>query len=177
MHQRFLSTVTLCRKPEHAEKMARSSLWIPLLVLVSLASCSCQDQESRLGQGFRLPQGDVELGRAAFVQLDCHQCHRVAGVTLPEPAAPSPAEFTLGGEVRRVKSYGELVTAIIQPQHIVSPEYLAKFPEEQRKSQNSPMPPANDRMTVTQLTHIVTFLHSHYQKSPPAGTTYPYYAP
>jgi hypothetical protein len=142
-----------------------------------LATCSCQDKQAQMGKGFRLPEGDAELGKAAFVQLDCHQCHRVAGVTLPEPLAPPPVEYTLGGEVRRVKSYGELVTAIIQPQHIVSPEYLAKFPEEQRKSIQSPMPPANDRMTVTQLSHVVTFLHSHYQKAAPPGMTYPYYAP
>lgn len=130
-----------------------------------------------MGRGFRLPDGDPERGKTAFVALDCHQCHRVVGVTLPEPVSPPPVEFTLGGEVRRVKSYGELVTAIIQPQHIVSPEYLAKLPTEQRKEASSPMPPANDRMTVTQLQDVVTFLHDHYQKAAPAGTTYPYYAP
>ena len=146
-------------------------------VLAGLLTSACKDKEARLGKGFRLPEGDPELGKQAFVELDCHQCHRVAGVTLPAPATPPPVEFLLGGEVRRVKSYGELVTAIIQPQHIVAPEYLAKFPEDQRKAMASPMPPANDRMTVTQLNNIVTFLHSHYQKAPPAGTTYPYYAP
>ena len=57
-----------------------------------------------------------------------------------------------------MKSYGELVTAIIQPQHVVSPEYTAKLSEDQRKGTVSPMPNYNGRMTVAQLTDIVTFL-------------------
>jgi phage FluMu protein Com len=148
----------------------------PLLLPVVLLS-SCKDPAEKMGKGFRLPDGKVELGKTAFLDLKCHQCHTVAGMTLPKHEAPSQIALELGGEVRKVKSYGELVTSIIQPQHVVAPEYLAKLEEDKRKGVVSPMPDFNDRMTVTQLTNLVTFLHSTYQQAPPPGMNYPYYLP
>lgn len=151
-------------------------VYLALLVLAAiLTSLSCRDQAARMNAGFRLPEGDEARGREAFVSLQCQQCHTVAGMELPKPESPSAVQFELGGEVRKVKTYGELVTAIIQPQHIVSPEYLEKMIGKQDAA--SPMPSFNDTMTVTQLTDIVTFLHAHYQKAPPPGVKYPYYLP
>ena len=150
---------------------------IPLLSSLLLMIFSCRDNAAKMAKGFRLPEGDMERGKAAFLQLKCHQCHSVAGVVLPNSDSPSPISLELGGVVRKVKTYGELVTSIIQPQHIVSPEYLAKLGDGTKTGAISPMPSFNDTMTVTQLTDIVTFLHAHYQKEPPAGVTYPYYAP
>jgi mono/diheme cytochrome c family protein len=130
-----------------------------------------------MGKGFRLPEGDMERGKTAFLELNCHQCHSVAGVSLPKSDVPAGIAYELGGEVRLVKSYGQLVTAIIQPQHIVSTKYLALIEKSRREGIVSPMPSYNGQMTVSQLTDIVTFLHSHYQKAPPPGITYPYYFP
>jgi hypothetical protein len=39
------------------------------------------------------------------------------------------------------------------------------------------MPSFNDAMSVTQLTDIITFLHSRYRKAAPPGSVYPYYMP
>ena len=138
---------------------------------------SCKDQAAKMSKGFRLPEGDAKRGQAAFLQMKCNNCHSVAGVVLPNSDSPSPISYELGGVVRKVKTYGELVTSIIQPQHIVSPEFLAKLNEKKAPDAVSPMPSFNDTMTVTQLTDIVTFLHAHYQKEAPPGVTYPYYAP
>ena len=161
--------------PPKVMKTPRSIIIVCILpALLSLPSC--QDPAERMGKGFRLPEGNAERGKMAFLELKCHQCHTVAAVSLPNADAPSPIAFELGGEVRKVKSYGELVTAIIQPQHIISPDYLAKLGTPQPGAA-SPMPTSNDTMTVTQLTDIVTFLHGHYQKAPPPGRTYPYYLP
>lgn len=152
-------------------------------VVISLASAlllvnsSCRNEAAKMAKGFRLPEGNVENGKAAFLQMKCHQCHSVAEVVLPNSDSPSPIALELGGMVRKVKTYGELVTSIIQPQHIVSPEYLRKLEAPGVQGTISPMPSFNDTMTVTQLTDIVTFLHSHYQKAPPPGVDYPYYAP
>jgi len=153
------------------------SIVLPSILLTLLAPTACRDQAEKMGKGFRLPDGKVEQGQAAFLDLKCHQCHTVAGISLPKPDSPSQVAFELGGEVRKVKSYGELVTSIIQPQHIVSPEYLEKLGKGQRAGAASPMPDFNARMTVSQLTDVVTFLHSHYQKAPPPGVNYPYYLP
>lgn len=152
-------------------------LVLPLVSSIILMAPSCKDDAAKMGKGFRLPEGDSKQGKVAFQQLKCNQCHTVAGVSLPKSDTPSPIMIELGGVVRKVKTYGELVTATIQPQHIVSPEYLSKLGVEPGKGAVSPMPSFNDTMTVTQMTDIVTFLHSHYQKQAPPGVTYPYYAP
>lgn len=149
-------------------------LFLPALLL---AVFSCKDQSARMAKGLRLPQGDLERGKAAFLQMKCHQCHTVAGLILPNSESPSPVTMELGGVVRKVKTYGELVTSIIRPQHIVSPEFLTKLDKDQVPGAKSPMLSFNETMTVAQLIDIVAFLHSHYQKAPPAGVNYPYYAP
>lgn len=155
----------------------QGSLLFKLLALPLLVLQSCQDPAVKMGRGFRLPEGDAEKGKAAFIDLRCNECHTVAGVDLPKSETPPGFTVELGGEVRKVKSYGELVTAITQPQHIVAPEYLATLEKAKRDGVSSPMPDFNDRMTVSQLADIVTFLHAHYQKAPPPGMKYPYYAP
>ncbi len=157
------------KTPRSAAFAAFAFLALPLF--------SCRDSAARMSKGFRLPEGDESRGKAAFVELKCHQCHAVAGMKLPEPDSPAAISYELGGEVRIVKSYGELVTAIIQPQHVVSAKYVQQLDESQRKGAASPMPDYNARMTVAQLTDIVTFLHAHYQKAPPPGVNYPYYLP
>lgn len=149
----------------------------PLILLPLLALASCQDPAARMAKGFRLPEGNIEHGQAAFLDLNCQQCHTVAGANLPKSEAPSAVTYELGGEVRKVKSYGELVTSIIQPQHVVAAEYLDKLKKDERPGTASPMPSFNDRMTVTQMTDIVTFLHSYYKKAPPPGANYPVYMP
>ena len=147
-----------------------------LVSIFCIKISSCKDQSARMAVGFRLPEGNSERGQAAFLQMKCHQCHPVAGMVLPTSDAPMPISMELGGVVRKVKTYGELVTSIIQPQHIVSPEYMEKLAVHNGTSA-SPMPSFNDTMTVAQLTDIVTFLHERYQKAPPSGGTYPYYLP
>jgi hypothetical protein len=142
------------------------------LAAISLFLNSCGDQEERIearkNRGFRLPGGDEERGRETFIRLDCHQCHLVEGADLPEVAETSGVRHALGGEVVKVKSYGELVTAIIQPQHVVSPDYLATIQHAERAGFKSPMPEYNETMTVRQMTDLVVFLHAHYKKYVPA---------
>ena len=59
----------------------------------------------------------------------------------------------------------------------LTPEYLTKLDESTKPEAISPMPSFNDTMTITQLTDIVTVLHSQHQQAPPAGVDHPYYAP
>lgn len=157
-------------------KTPRSVAFI-MFFFMSLLLSSCRDSGARMNKGFRLPLGDESRGKEAFIEMKCHQCHTVAGMELPKPEAPVAISYELGGEVRVVKSYGELVTAIIQPQHVVSARYVQQLEGSQRKGAASPMPDHNARMTVAQLSDIVSFLHARYQKKPPAGVNYPYYLP
>jgi hypothetical protein len=111
----------------------------------------------RSGRGLRLPDGDVERGAVAFRDLGCTKCHDVAD-------APAPASdeivLTLGGEVTRVETYGELVTSIVNPQHDVSRRYPK---EDTTKGGVSRMENFNDAMTVAQLIDLTAFLQSKYE--------------
>jgi len=118
----------------------------------------CSDPKS--GTGLRLPDGEVNAGRAAFVSLNCHLCHTVSGEKFATAPVAGVIVVPLGGEVVRVKTYGQLVTSIINPQHIVSPNYKGKYTDAAGKSL---MPDYNQNMTVDELINLVAFLQSRYK--------------
>lgn len=122
-------------------------------------ACGC-NPERQQARGFRLPDGDVEEGKAAFVALNCQTCHSVVGVELPPAPSPGQHNVILGGPVVKVKSYGELVTAIIHPAHDIS----ERFDAAKLDGALSPMPQFNHVMTVDQMIDIVAFLHSRYRQ-------------
>jgi hypothetical protein len=136
-----------------------------ILILVSLTAC---DQQSR---GFSLPPGDVERGRASFVELGCPQCHRVVGDDeLGISSAEAQLQVDLGGRVTRIKTYGDLVTSVINPSHKIS----APGPDARDSSGGSSMRVYNDVMTVQQLVDLVTYLQETYEVYVP-HTQYPTY--
>ena len=143
-------------------------------LLVMLVACG--NKEKKMAKGFVLPSGDNEKGKQAFIELKCHRCHTVAGELLPENVDPSMVKLHLGGEVYRVKTYGQLVTSVINPNHNLSKDYLAGMDKEQRQGAQSPMPSMVDQMTVQQMIDIVSFLNSHYVKLEPEYEV-PYYGP
>lgn len=112
---------------------------------------------------FRFPinWGNIAAGKAAFIELGCHQCHTVSGVDLPAYQGKSPLKLELGGEIRYAKTYADLVTSIINPSHVVSEKYLQMLPPDKRRTARSIMP-FRGKMTVEQLINIVTFLNSRY---------------
>lgn len=121
------------------------------------------DQARRMSRGFVFPVGDATRGKTAFVALQCNTCHRVDGVPdLPGPVVSPEKVVVLGGKVVKVRSYGDLVTAIIHPKYEIS-ENLAN----RTAYSESPMRQVNDTMTVTQLLDIVTFLQPRYQELEP----------
>ena len=141
-----------------------------LLVLFSvaalLAACS-PDVES--AWGLKLPDGNPAMGRQAVLELQCHACHRLPGEDLPSISIAAPVTVMLGGPVSRVKTYGELVTAIINPSH----KLIRTYPEEEVSSDGQTfMPSMNEFMTVQQLIDIVAFLEEHYLVVVPSP--YPY---
>lgn len=115
--------------------------------------------------GFPVDQGDITAGRQAFIDHRCHQCHSIADERLPPLAGADRPIFELGGATTTVRSYADLTTSIINPDHAISERYV-----DQQLSRNagipleSPMPMPNiDTMTVRQLIDIVAFLDSRYQ--------------
>ena len=143
---------------------------VVLLFLISVLGCST---DPKSGQGFSLPEGDAEQGKAAFVQLQCNACHTVKGVEMEAGEAGDAKVVMLGGEKGYVVTYGDLVTSIINPSHRFA---LGYEPDEIKEDGVSKMRLYNDEITVTQLSDIVTFLQQHYKLKVYQPTPYvPYY--
>lgn len=148
---------------------ARSVLTLIVVGLFALTAC---DQETVMSQrGFRLPDGDAQAGREAFLYMQCHQCHSLKGEQLPGIPGQEAPYVELGGTVTQVKTYGQLVTAIINPSHKLATGYAKEVVSEDGKSK---MYVYNDHMTVTELTDIVIFLQPYYEVVTP-NFRYPVY--
>lgn len=141
------------------ESHSRSSLRLTLLLGVAALAglCACGGRHS--GAGLRLPDGDAARGQQAFVDRQCHACHRVAGLELPAPTASPPVPVVLGGEIPHVKTDGELVTSILNPSHRLPGAYR---PEQVRVGDRSRMPDYGDALTARELVDLVAFLQSRY---------------
>ena len=135
-----------------------------VLAVALLTGCGAGPKS---GRGFVFPEGNSERGRQAFAGLKCYECHRVEGVAdLPAPIVAPEKVVLLGGEVPTLRTYGELVTAVIHP----AQARTAGAPG--RTEQDPGMPPANETMTVVQMLDIVTFLHPHYRQLEPLYDNY-----
>ena len=152
---------------------------VSIVLLGSFFLTSCRTDPNAFGS-FRFPilDGDIERGQEAFVNLECHQCHVVDGVDLPDDIG-RPVTVELGGELYFAKTYGDLVTSIINPDHVVSDAYLDQLPREVRRMTTSSPMYLKEEMLVTELIDIVAFLNSRYRLLPgyieyyyPGGTQY-----
>lgn len=138
--------------------MRRAAMLV--LALLGYALLTACDRDPMSEKGFRLPDGDPMAGREAFLYMQCNQCHTIEGVELPAVPHDEPPYVELGGPVTSVKTYGELVTAIINPSHKLADGYA----EDQVSYDDgrSKMYVYNGYMTVQELIDIVMFLQPHY---------------
>jgi mono/diheme cytochrome c family protein len=132
-------------------------------LIVSLISCGPPE---RSAAGFRLPEGNVEAGRAAFLELRCNACHAVEATDFPPPVADPPVPVTLGGMVNYQPTDGRFVTSIINPSHQLARGYDKELIESFGESR---MADYSDVMTVRQLVDLVAFLHTRYEYRPPSS--------
>lgn len=110
--------------------------------------------------GFILPPGNAMTGQTTFAALGCISCHKVEGVSFTASETIKPDLIvTLGGPQLRVKTYGQLVTAIIHP----NADILKKDERYVDATGQSLMPDYTQMMTVQQMTDLVTFLQEHYE--------------
>jgi mono/diheme cytochrome c family protein len=142
--------------------MRKLSILTLLLALV-FALGGCDKERTMSERGFRLPDGNAAAGRETFLYMHCNQCHTIEGETLPSIPGFEPF-VELGGTITRVKTYGELVTAVINPSHKLADGYAKDLVSEDGKSK---MYVYNGFMTVQELTDIVMFLQPYYEVVPP----------
>ena len=141
------------------------------LSFLFLASC---DFGPNSGRGFSLPEGNVDAGRATFVELECNACHSVGDIEHVAGRDDLDINVPLGGPVTAIKTYGNLVTSIINPSHKVSRCYANQG--RITGDDGSAMIAYNEIMTVQQLVDLVTYLETNYELTPVTRTTYGRYA-
>lgn len=135
-----------------------------ILVLLLICATGCGRKSA---VGFHLPDGDVEKGKAAFAALKCYSCHTVDGAETPLPTVTKHKPIVIGGEVARIKTYGELVTSVIDSSHRMSAQVKKDWEVDGKLS---PMPNYNREMTVGQMIDLVAFLQSRYSQLVPLNT-------
>ncbi|GAA3722872.1 hypothetical protein GCM10022421_34530 [Oceanisphaera sediminis] len=141
--------------------MKRSQLFIISLVALGLSGC---DQSSK---AFSLPPGDMAQGEQVFMDMQCLSCHILDGYERPE--GEWELSVALGGKGKSLKTYGELVTSVINPSHKLAKGHDMSSIQVDGKSV---MPVYNDVMTVSELVDLVTFLESKYELEPYDPTIY-----
>jgi len=153
----------------------RKILRIALLsTLAILYGC---DSGPKGSLGFTLPDGDAEKGRANYIAFQCHACHASATVSQLNMGKKPEISVFLGGKTTRIKTYGELVTSIINPSHKLAKGYAPDMIQQEGKSR---MTKYNDVMTVSELIDVVAFVQSGYELMAYYPTIYPsykYYGP
>lgn len=145
--------------------------FLSLVVLATAVFAGC-DSGPKSGRGFSLPDGDVQRGKAMFVELRCNACHSAPGIEQLASEGKDRISVALGGEVEHIQTYGELVTSIINPSHRLAKGYPDELIEEQGQSK---MRNYNDVLTVSQLIDLVAFLQSEYTLKPHEPTKYEMY--
>ena len=130
-------------------------------LFLGLAACGVEPTSAR---GFRLPDGDPDAGRSVFASRHCVDCHSVEGAEFDATGSEQLLDVRIGGKVLRVRTYGELVTAVINPSHRLTGAYAK---EVGTTGGDSPMPDYNQEMTVQELIDLVAFLQSTYTEHLP----------
>lgn len=142
----------------------RWSCVMTLMLLFALSACT---GDAKPVKGFVLPPGDIAQGEQVFVDFNCHGCHTIPGLEFPATDFEPPFMLEIGGEVYRVRNYGELMTSIVNPDHIISQKYVAMLKKANREAVMSPMPYFGEDMTVAELIDVVEFLHAQYTELQP----------
>lgn len=138
-------------------KFQRTRIVAGLLATTLMVGCATTNF------GFPIERGSIDDGRQAFIDHQCHQCHSVSGVRMPPLAGASAPILELGGDPLGVRTFAELMTSIINPNHVISERYRDQLRLNAQVPLDSPMPmPHIDTMTVRQLIDLVTFLDSRY---------------
>ena len=115
---------------------------------------SCNEE----ARGFALPEGNPIIGKVLFMDLKCNECHSISDVQWLGNV--EDLHVGLGGDVRIMKSYGELVSSVINPSHKIAKRYYED--DNANEDGSSKMKNYNELMTVQELVDLVTFLQSEY---------------
>ena len=137
----------------------------PLIVMTSvlcLLCVACSPQE----RGFNLPPVLVVRRPARSALLPCTSLFRSGDVSY----VGKQLNLQLGGVSTHVKTYGDLVTSIINPSHKLS---RGNDHATVAETGESVMRNYNETLTVQELIDLVAFLQDEYEVLAPDYYTYP----
>jgi len=135
------------------------------IIALVLSAAALQGCATEWASRLYLPQGDADRGRQAVEDLKCQACHDVNGFDPPEHGAAT-LRVRLGGQTNRIKTYGDLVTSIVNPSHRIVRDYPRAAVTTDGASSMS-LAHLNAVMTVQQLVDLVAFLQADYEVVPP----------
>ena len=132
----------------HRSILSGLVLAIPLTLLVAAAS------EASDTVTLKLPRGDSDAGRAAFLALSCTSCHSVSGEQgFPKPVSANRGP-TLGG-YHGQQTPAQLAVSIFAPSHEITANV-----REPRDGDLSPMGDFSEAMTVRQFLDLIAYIRS-----------------
>ena len=135
----------------------RTLVLIISLILFCLVT-GCENQRDS-PEGFRLPEGDADAGAKVYAELSCGSCHSVP--TAEGAEAPAGIKrLKLGSVSSNLPSDGYLVTAIINPNHVIKVQegFASTTPDGKSR-----MLDFNRVLTVQQLVDLVAYLHTMHE--------------
>jgi len=126
---------------------------IPLLTLFLTASAFAGDPSI-------VPAGDPVRGEQLFVERSCFRCHTVEKAELPDVDIPASLKIHLAGENQKQWTRDAYAQAIMNPEHVVAPQYqtLMQASGDPKAAKETPMPNFNRELTVSELIDLATFL-------------------
>tara|TARA_B100000678_G_scaffold95898_1_gene80184 strand:+ start:12501 stop:12929 length:429 start_codon:yes stop_codon:yes gene_type:complete len=130
-------------------------------LFVTLSAC---DMSPDSAYGFRLPEGDAEVGKAVFEEKQCATCHIIGAFPeLRDNMTDPEMNVAIGGLQTRIATHGELVSAVINPSHKIARGYKR---EPYVEDGQSAMRTVNEQLTVAELIDLVAFLQDQYEEFP-----------
>lgn len=151
----------------------KTLIWFTAIILISaLAACSFGPDSPK---GFSLPEGNVAKGEKVFIQFQCQACHSLKGYSDDSLVKEFDTPIPLGGTSSMVKTYGQLVTSVINPSHKLAPRSRNIEEKITNEDGSSKMRVFNDVMTVQELIDLVAFLQPKYKVEPITYTHYGQY--
>lgn len=148
-----------------------------LIICLLTATMSACNPDARESIGFSLPEGDADRGLAVFKEMACSDCHTLVSKDFSGEEWNYPQtraiNVELGGPVSKIRTYGDLVTSVINPSHRITRGYAED--EILTEEGTSKMRRYNDVMTVSQLVDLVTFLKTQYRLAEIPASRYPRY--
>lgn len=107
-----------------------------------------------------VPAGDPVRGEQIFVAQRCFRCHTVENAEMPDFDLPASLKLHLGGNNHSQWNRDAYAQAIMNPDHVVAPQYQAAMQTagDPKASQETPMPNFNRALTVSEMIDLATFL-------------------